>query len=171
MRALRSGVGLACAALATLQACATPERLAAAGDVHALLVSIRDDDRAGFDAHIDRTALEAEVQAVLMRRAARLGAAGTGLGVLASGPLAHAAGTLLLRPDTFRAIAYAYGYQPGAPLPHTLALATALRPSGSDQVCAVAPRTGACLLTFAREDGVWRLVAFDAHRILDGAPS
>ena len=37
-----------------LSACATAQRLDAAGDVHALLVSIRDEDQAAFDAHVDR---------------------------------------------------------------------------------------------------------------------
>ncbi|HEY1427309.1 MAG TPA: hypothetical protein VGF50_11600, partial [Caulobacteraceae bacterium] len=42
------------AACLTLAGCATTQRLGAANDVHALLVAIRDDDRATFDAHIDK---------------------------------------------------------------------------------------------------------------------
>jgi hypothetical protein len=37
---------------ALLSGCATTSRLDAAGDVHALLVAVRNHDRAGFDAHI-----------------------------------------------------------------------------------------------------------------------
>jgi hypothetical protein len=155
-----------------LAACATPERLSAAHDVHTLLVAIRDDDRAAFDAHIDRAALEAEIQDILVRqtKAAGLGSGVlgdgvTGLGLLMSGPLSHAAGGVLLRPDVFRAVADEYGYSPEKPLPGTLGLASALTPIASGRVCAKDPRTGACLLTFAEESGTWRLVAFDASRV------
>src|SRR5882762_5165670 len=100
------------AALA-LAGCATTQRLAAAGDVHTLLVSIRDDDRPTFDAHVDRRALEAQLQSRLVDRAAASNLAETwkGLGVLLSGPLSRAAGGLLLRPDVFRGVAEYYGYR------------------------------------------------------------
>ncbi len=160
------------AAAVLLAACATTERLSAANDVHGLLVAIRDDDRAAFDAHIDRAALEAEIQDVLVRqtRAAGLGDGVTGLGLLVSGPLSHAAGGILLRPDVFRAVADEYGYSPEKPLPGTVRLATALTPVDAGRVCAKDPRTGACLLTFAEESGTWRLVAFDASRVLPKPP-
>jgi hypothetical protein len=41
-----------------LSACATAHRLTAANDVHALLVAIRDNDRAAFDAKIYPYALD-----------------------------------------------------------------------------------------------------------------
>jgi hypothetical protein len=156
---------------ASLCACATGERVSAAGDVHSLLVAIRDDDKASFDAHVDRPALQAEMQSIIIdqAKAANLGAFVTGLGVLASGPFAHAAARIVVRPDVFRAIAEDYGYRPDQPIPGTLALAAALTPQPHGQVCARDTRTGTCLLTFAREDGVWKLVAFDAHRIRLGA--
>jgi hypothetical protein len=156
------------AAALLLAACATTERLSAANDVHGLLVAIRDNDRAAFDAHIDRAALEAEIQEVLLRqtRAAGLGDGVTGLGILMSGPLSRAAGGVLLRPDVFRAVADEYGYSADKPLPGTVRLAAALTPVGQDRVCAKDPGTGACLLTFAAEAGTWRLVAFDASRVL-----
>ncbi len=158
-KARRTIAWLGLCGLLSLQACATPERLEAAGDVHALLVSIRDGDRAGFDDHIDRSALDDETQAALVHRseAAGLGGTGAGLGVLASGPLSRVAGGLLLRPEVFRAVAYAYGYRPGEALPRTLALATVLRPQGGGRICAIDPKTGSCLLSFTRESGVWRL--------------
>src|SRR5258707_15046675 len=55
-------VGLAVLALS---ACATAQKLGAANDVHALLVSIRDNDSAAFDAHVDHEALKAELHAKL----------------------------------------------------------------------------------------------------------
>jgi hypothetical protein len=52
-----------------LSACATVDRVDAAGDVHDLLVAIRDNDRATFDAHVDRRALKAEIEARLVDEA------------------------------------------------------------------------------------------------------
>ena len=52
------------AAALALAGCATANRLGAANDVHALLVAIRDDDQAGFDAHVDRNALKEQLQDV-----------------------------------------------------------------------------------------------------------
>ena len=50
----------------TLSACATVQKLDAAGDVHALLISIRDNDRATFDSLVDRQALQRELQGRLV---------------------------------------------------------------------------------------------------------
>lgn len=152
--------------LAALAACATGERLSAAGDVRGLLIAVRDNDRAGFDAHVDRAALEGEMQSILIEQAkgSGFGAVGAALGVLASGPLAHAAARVVLRPDVFRAIADYYGYRPDQPIPGAFALAAALTPVPGGRVCARDTRTGACLLSFAQENGTWKLVAFDASR-------
>ena len=152
--------------LTTLAACATGERVSAAGDVRSLLISIRDNDRTTFDAHVDRTALEAEMQSIIVERATTsgLGSGATALGLLASGPLSHAAARIVLRPDVFRAIANYYGYRSDQPIPGTLALAAALSPEPGGKVCARDTKTGVCLLTFANEGGVWKLTAFDARR-------
>ena len=150
-------------AVSLLAGCATTRRLAAASDVHALLVAIRDDDHAAFDAHVDRRALEAQLQARLVDRAAaaRLPDAWKGLGVLLSGPAARIAGDALIQPEVFRAVADYYGYRPGTPIPGSLALAGALRAAPGGNVCAARDKRGPCLLTFADEAGVWRLVGFD----------
>jgi hypothetical protein len=55
----------------TLSACATVQKLPAAGDVHALLISIRDEDEVTFDSLVDRKALKKEIQARLMAEAGR----------------------------------------------------------------------------------------------------
>lgn len=152
-------------AAVSISSCATSHRLAAAGDVHTLLVAIRDDDRAAFDAHVDRPALEAELQSRLARRAAQanVGESWRGLGVMLSGPLSRAAGSLLLRPEVFRAVAQYYGYRPDGPIPNALALAGALKALPDGRVCATRRRNGPCLLTFADEGGTWRLVGLDAE--------
>jgi len=144
-----------------LVGCATTQRIAAAGDVHALLIAIRDDDRAGFEAHIDRPALEAQLQARLVARAGTLAGGWRALGVILSGPAARTAGELLLRPDVFRGVADYYGYRPGAPIPNALVIASALRALPDGRVCAARSKGGPCLLTFADEVGTWRLVAFE----------
>jgi hypothetical protein len=154
--------------LAMLAGCATTQPFSAAGDVHSLLVAVRDDDKAAFDAHVDRRALEAQIQAKLVERTrdANLGQGGTGLGLLLSGPLARAAGGVLIQPEVFRAVADYYGYRPDTPIPGAFALATALSPLPDGRVCARGRKGGPCLLTFADEGGTWRLVAFDADRVL-----
>ena|GEM_PF-325016 len=164
-RAMIKPTGLLAAALAVafLASCATSQRLAAAPDVHALLVAIRDDDRAAFDAHVDRRALEAQLQARLVDRAAAAGLpdAWKGLGVLLSGPAARIAGQALVQPEVFRAVADYYGYRPGTRIPNALELASALRLLPDGAVCAARDKRGPCLLTFAEEGGVWRLVGFN----------
>ena len=50
-----------------LASCATTSRLDAAGDVHDLLVSIRDNDKAAFERHIDRPALRRNIEGRLVR--------------------------------------------------------------------------------------------------------
>ena len=52
-----------------LSSCATVQKLDAAGDVHALLISIRDGDRATFDTLVDRRALKQEMQSRLIAEA------------------------------------------------------------------------------------------------------
>jgi hypothetical protein len=151
-----------------LGGCATTQRLEAAGDVRSLLVAIRNDDRAAFDAHVDRRALEAELQARLVdkTRDSGLGRGATGLGLLLSGPLARAAGGVLIQPEVFRAVADYYGYRSDMPIPGSFTLAAALSPLPDGRVCARSKKRGPCLLTFADEGGTWRLVAFDADTVL-----
>lgn len=156
-------------ALASLiAACATTERISAAGDVHALMVAIRDDDGPAFDAHVDRRALEAQIQARIVERATRPGAseAVKSLGVILSGPFARAAGGILIQPEVFRAVADYYGYKPDTPIPGAFAIAAALRSLPDGRVCAVMRRGGGCLVTFADEDGTWRLVSFNGDAAL-----
>ena len=154
---------LAAVLLSLVAACATTQRYSAAGDVHALMVAIRDNDGPTFDAHVDRRALEAQIQDLIMQRAARPGTSDAvrGLGAILSGPLARAAGGLLIQPEVFRAVADYYGYRPGTRIPGVIAIAAALRPLPDGRVCATTKRDGPCLVTFADEDGVWRLVSFD----------
>lgn len=150
-----------------LTGCATTRHLGAAGDVHALLVAVRDDDRAGFEDHVDRPALRAHIQAqvVAHARAMHRGAAVDMLGVLLSGPASAAADSLLIQPQVFRAVAEYYGYRPGSAIPGALALSTVLKDGPDDTVCATDGRGGSCILTFAHETTVWRLVDIDPEAV------
>lgn len=161
----RLGIALLLAAGA-ISACAT-RPLAAAGDVHALLVAVRDDDHPSFDAHVDRPALRANIQARLVARTRSMNAGRVvdTLGILLSGPASHVADSLLIQPEVFRAAAEYYGYRPGQPIPGPLALSTVLKDGPDGTVCATAGRGGPCLLTFAHETTVWRLVDIDPEAV------
>jgi hypothetical protein len=157
-------------ALAGLAGCATTRPLAAAGDVHALLVAVRDDDRGAFESHVDRSALRAHIQARIVARTKAMNRGPTAdvLGVLLSGPAANAADSLLVQPQVFRAVAEYYGYRPGAPIPGPLALSTVLKDGPDGTVCATTGHGGPCLLTFAHETTVWRLVDIDPEAVRAG---
>src|SRR5260221_6815255 len=114
------------AATAALAACATTQKLSAAGDVHALLVSIRQNDHEAFEAHIDRRALERQLQARLEATAdqANVGDDWKAVGALLAGPLSRVAGGALIQPEVFRTVAESYGYGPDKPIPNALAVAS-----------------------------------------------
>jgi hypothetical protein len=156
-------LGLVASAL--LAGCATVTRIPAAEDVHALMIAIRDDDGPAFDAHVDRRALEGQIQAMIVARAARPNApaAAKALALVLSGPVSRAAGGLFIQPEVFRAVADYYGYRRSTPIPGVFTIAEALRSLPDGQVCATMKRNGPCLVTFADEDGTWRMVAFDGN--------
>jgi len=87
----------------TLSACATAQRYDAANDVHALLISIRDNDQAMFDAHVDRPALKRQIESRLMAETTKassndgLAALSAILGVL---PIAFGLGLEIFHQET-----------------------------------------------------------------------
>ena len=164
MSFFRRAIAIVCAGAAlALAACATTARLDAAGDVHALLIAIRDDDHAAFDARVDKAALEKELEGRILDRTQAPQESDTvrALGALLAHPLARLAGDTLVRPKVFRDVAEYYGYRPDTPIPNQLQIAGALRALPDGRVCAAKRRKGPCLITFADEDGTWRLVSFD----------
>jgi hypothetical protein len=155
---------VAAALMLTLCACADAERFSAAGDIHALLVSIRDGDQAGFDAHVDRRALKSQLRARLMAEATRRSGGDptlAALGVLFGRALVDAAADALIQPDVFRAVADYLGYSADRPLPGQVVIAQSLRRIDDDHVCVPRKTDGPCVLTFADEDHAWRLTGFD----------
>jgi len=154
-----------CAISLGLTGCASFSRVDAAADVHALLVAIRDNDTATFDAHVDRQALGQQIEGFLMERArsAQMENPLMGLALMFVGPAAGAISDAALQPWVFRTVATYYGYTSGQPIPGPMAIASSLRATGPGQVCATRTRSGPCLLTFARDGDVWRLVRFDGE--------
>ena len=145
--------------LLPLVACASVQRLDAAGDVHALLISIRDNDQAAFDAHVDRPALKQELQAKLDERIGR-SAELKGLSSILGPAVVDFAGDTLVQPEVFRLVAEHYGYTPKTRIPSQVEIAGVLKTLPDGRVCAVSKKDGPCLLVFTKEEGVWRLTGF-----------
>lgn len=144
-----------------LSACATVQKLEAAGDVHALLVAIRDNDRTTFNALVDRRALKGEISDRLVLEARRDGRVPTGLAAILAPGLAELAGDTLVQPEVFRAVAVHYGYRRDMKIPGPIGISTMLRQLPDGRVCAVTTKEGPCLLIFAHApDGRWKLSGF-----------
>ncbi|MDB5493953.1 MAG: hypothetical protein JWP86_1290 [Phenylobacterium sp.] len=146
------------AAATSLAACASMQRLGAASDVHALLISIRDNDQAAFDAHVDRPALKQAIQQQIEQKAAKR--YGDLASLLAPG-LAEFAGDTLVQPAVFKQIARQYGYADDTKIPGAIVIAGALKPLPDGRVCAVKKKDGPCTLVFTKEAGVWKLTGFE----------
>ena len=140
-----------------LASCASVRKLDAANDVHARLISIRDNDQAAFDAHVDRAALNRELERKLMAEGAKDKRLGGLAAILAPG-LAELAGDTLVQPSVFKAVAEHYGYTPQTKIPGPLAISQALRPVEDGRICATRSKDGPCLLYFTKgPDDRWRL--------------
>ena len=146
----------------TLSACATVQKLDAAGDVHALLISIRDGDRATFDALVDKPALKREIQGRLIAEARQDRRVPAALAAVLAPSLAELAGEALIHPDVFRAVAEYYGYRPDMKIPGRVAISQRLKPLADGRVCATTKKDGPCLLVFTEApDGRWKLTGFE----------
>lgn len=149
--------------IVTLAGCATASRFDAAGDVHSLLVAIRDNDRDAFDRYVDRKALKQNLEGRVMRETTRpdMDDGARALAALIAPNLADVAVEALIRPQVFRAIANYYGYTPDKPLPDRLAIGAALKYLPDGRVCATKKKDGPCLLTFTNVEGTWKLSGFE----------
>ena len=144
-----------------LSSCATLPKLDAARDVHQFLVAVRDVDRAGFEAHVDRPALKSQMRSRALAEAPDLlGQQPLGVvGALLAGPLIDLAVDALVQPQVFRVVALRMGYSPDQPITNSLVIARSLRSLGGGRVCAL--DKDRCALVFGEEAGVWRLVAYE----------
>ncbi len=151
---------------AVLAGCSTIPRFEAANDIHAFLVSIRDGDRPTFDQHVDKPALKSNLKARLMTES-RHSDVLAGVGAFLAGPLVDIAVDAAARPEVFRLVAADYGYDPGKPLPSTLAIAGLVKPLDGGRACVVTRKGGPCSFIFKNEQGAWRLIDFQGHIGLD----
>ena len=146
-----------------LASCASVRKLDAANDVHALLISIRDNDQAAFDAHVDRQALKKEIERRLVAEGAKDERLGALAAILAPG-LAELAGETLVQPSVFRSVAEHYGYTPQTKIPGPLAISQALKTLPDGRICATRTKGGPCLLYFTQgTDDRWRLSGFEGE--------
>lgn len=145
-----------------LSACATVQKLDAAGDVHALLIAIRDGDNATFDALVDRRALKREIQDRLVAEARRDPRVPAGLAAVLAPGIAELAGETLVQPGVFRVVAEYYGYDRDTRIPGPIGISTLLKPLPDGRVCAMTKKDGPCLLIFVEApDGRWKLSGFE----------
>jgi hypothetical protein len=144
----------------TLSACATAQKIGAAGDVHALLISIRDNDRVAFDAHVDHEALKAQLQSTIEDQLGK-NKNMKGLAALLGPSTLDLADQLLVQPKTFRLVAEQYGYRANMQIPGAIAISQALKALPDGRVCATKKKDGPCLLVFTKEQGVWKLTGFE----------
>ncbi|RAK67908.1 hypothetical protein DJ019_07105 [Phenylobacterium kunshanense] len=157
------GILIGITALA-LAACATVEKLDAAGDVHALLIAIRDGDQATFDRLVDRPALKREIEDRLVAEARKDSRIPAALAAVLAPSLAELAGETMVQPGVFRGVAEYYGYDPRTKIPGPVAISAMLRKLPDGRVCAVTKKDGPCLLMFTEApDGRWRLSGFEGE--------
>jgi len=148
----------------TVSACATVQKLEAASDVHALLISIRDGDEATFDSLVDRKALKREIQQRMVAEASKDKRVPAGLAAILAPGLAELAGETFVQPQVFRAVAEYYGYRPDMKIPGPIGISTLLRQMPDGRVCAVTKKDGPCLLIFTEApDGRWKLSGFEGE--------
>ena len=145
--------------------CSTTTRLDAAGDVHDLLVAVRDNDRNAFERHIDRDALRRQIEGRMVReaRGSTAPSALKSLGIALAQPGAAMAEAMLLQPRVLRLAAEHYGYTPDQPIPGRVAIAGSLKYLDDGRVCATRKKQGECLLTFSQRGGTWRLTGFEGE--------
>lgn len=161
---LKRAAALCLFATLFLASCAETTKIDAAGDIHTFLISIRDGDRAAFDAHVDRPVLKEQIRARLLAEVARRGDKAGGmaaLSVILARPVVDSVSDAFIQPDVFRAVAEYLGYSPQTPIPNRLEIAQGLRRIDDTHVCAAKKKDSPCILTFRNEDGVWRLIGFE----------
>lgn len=148
---------LACLALAS---CASPQQYSAADDIHEFLIAVRDNDRAMFNAHVDRDSLARQLEGRILTELVPNDPLARGVGAFLAAPVADVATSLIAQPRVFRAVAVYNGYDPSKPLPRKVLIAQALKNAGNGRVC-IGDSKDPCTLVFSRVGDVWRLTAFE----------
>lgn len=151
----------------TATACATvPRGPDPAYDIQQFLIAIRDGDRAGFEAHVDREALKVQLRSRVLAEAARQGTSGntaSALGALLGSSLVGLATDTFIQPEVFRAVAEYKGYRPDMGMPTPNLISRALRTIDDDTVCVAPKSADPCLLLFRNQGGTYRLVGYEGE--------
>ena len=155
-------------ATAVLAGCGLPERYKAAQDVRALLVAVQSDDRAAFEAHIDRPALRAELKQELGRVAARSSIAGFDLGGLLGSATGERVADEMISLESFRT-ALRGSAADLQRIPAAAQIALLIKITAPGEACLHDPRHDRCVLTFRDEAGTWRLTGVSASSVKIGS--
>lgn len=144
------------AAVAGLAACEQVDaRLDAAEDVRAFVEAVRAKDAGGFNRHVDRSALKADVRRQLQARAEDGDPAALLLGSRQGERLLDG----LITPESFN-FALERAGPALARTPSAPEIAALLKPAGADRFCLPeGGLEGPCAATFARQGDTWRLVS------------
>jgi hypothetical protein len=154
-RMLGKGLTAALSALAfVLGGCGVDVRADAANGVAKFLDAVRRGDQPAFEAALDRPALRSDLRD-------QLTALGRANGVDVNGGPSDFALDRMITPEAFRLVEARTGQAlPIAPTAAQVALSMAVR--DPNHACVQDPGKARCLLSFAKENGVWRLVGMPA---------
>jgi hypothetical protein len=152
---LRRNLVVALTALAvTSGACDIGVRADASKAIAHFLTAVHNDDRAAFEAGIDREALRADLRDQLTDLA-------RARGVMVEGGPSEFALDRMISPAAFRLVEAKTGQAlPVAPSAAEIGLIMKVRDKA--HVCVGDPEKPRCLLSFAKRGGVWRLVGMQA---------
>ncbi len=152
-------------ALLGLTGCDLPVRYDAAKDVHDFLQAVKDNDRAAFEAHIDRPALRRQLRGQVGKAVAGAGFAGADVDAFLGGHAGDALVDQLIAPETFRIVWVRSGVSPER-IPSAAELLPLLRVEGPDSACLHdLKRPDRCALTFHKEAAGWKLAGVDAGAV------
>ena len=146
--------GALSALMVTLGGCDLGARASASSGIAHFLEAVQKDDRAAFEAALDRPALRED-----LRR--QLAALGSQTGLVVEGGASEFALDRMITPHAFHMVEARTGQAlPVAPTAAQVALLMKVTDHG--HVCVRDLKRDRCLMTFAKEKGVWRLVAMQA---------
>ena len=154
-RMLRKGLVVALTALAVaLGGCDIGVRADAAKAIERFLAAVHNNDRAAFEAAVDRPPLRADLRDQLTDL-------GRAKGVIVEGGPSEFTLDRMISPAAFRLVEAQTG-QVLSHAPNAAEIALIMKVRDKGHVCVGDPSKAACVLSFAKRDGVWRLVGMRA---------
>jgi len=161
MLRMRSLAALAVLAV-SLAGCDIGVRADAAKAIERFLAAVHNDDRAAFEAAIDRPALRANLGEQLTELA-------RAKGVVVEGGPSEFALDRMISPEAFRLVEA----RTGQALPHAPSAAEIvliMKVQDKSHVCVGDPKAPRCQLSFAKRSGTWRLVGMPATNLTIAVP-